>query len=89
MHETNRCRTLKFLVEKLIRAGHLRGYIRDSPPPIAATPIAATPIAAAPIAERIAACSELPFEPRPTINYILGGPTDDQYQSSRQRKKLL
>ena len=26
---------------------------------------------------------------RPTINYILGGPADDQYQSIRQRKKLL
>ena len=33
-HETNRCQTLKFLVEKLIRAGHLRGYIWDSARPI-------------------------------------------------------
>ena len=64
-HETNRCQTLKFLVEKLIQAGHLRGYIRDSP------------------------CSELPSEPRPTINYILGGPADNQYQSNCKRKKLL
>ena len=78
-HETNRCRTLKFLVEKLIRAGQLRGYIRDSP----------HQIEAAPITERIAAHSELPPEPRPTINYILGGPADNQYQSSRKRKKLL
>ena len=70
-HETNRCRTLKFLVEKLIRAGHLRGYIRDSP----------HVVEVAPITERIAA--------RPTINYILGGLADDQYQSSRQKKKLL
>ena len=52
-HETNRCRTLKFLVEKLIRAGHLRGYLWDSP----------HPIEAAPITERIAAHSELSFEP--------------------------
>ena len=66
-------------MEKLIRAGHLRGYIRDSP----------RPIEAALIDERIAARSELPFKARPTINYILGGPADDQYQSSRQRKKLL
>ena len=28
-------------------------------------------------------------EPRPTINYILGGPADDQYQSKRQLKKLV
>ena len=78
-HETNRCRTQKFLVEKLIQADHLRGYIRDSPLSIEATPIT----------ERTAAHSELPSEPRPTINYILGDPTEDQYQSSRQRKKLL
>ena len=55
--------------EKLILAGHLRGYIQDSPRPIEATPIT----------EIITACSELPSEPRPTINYILGGPADDQY----------
>ena len=29
-HETNRCQSLKFLVEKLIRARHLRRYIRES-----------------------------------------------------------
>ena len=78
-HETNRCRTLKFLVEKLIRAGHLRGYIRES----------ARPVETAPVAERITASLELPSEPQPTINYILGGPADDQCQSKRQRKKLL
>ena len=78
-HETNRYRTLKFLVEKLIRAGHLRRYIQEL----------ACPVETAPVAERIAASSELPSEPRPTINYILGGPANDQYQSRRQRKKLL
>ena len=30
-----------------------------------------------------------PPEPRPTINYILGGLADDQYQSKRQQKKLF
>ena len=78
-HETNRCRTLKFLVEKLIQASHLKGYIRDSP----------RPIKVAPIAKRIAARLELPSEPRPTIDYILGGLANDQYQSNHQRKKLL
>ena len=43
----------------------------------------------APTVERIEASSELPFESLPTINYILGGPVDDQYQSKRQRRKLL
>ena len=28
-HETNRCRSLKFLVEKLIKAGHLRRYLKE------------------------------------------------------------
>ena len=28
-------------------------------------------------------------ESRPVINYILGGPFEDHYQSERQQKKLL
>ena len=44
---------------------------------------------AAPAVERIAASIELSPESRPTINYILGGPTDDQYQSKRHKKRLL
>ena len=28
-HETDRCRSLKFMVEKLIKDGHLRRYIRE------------------------------------------------------------
>ena len=32
---------------------------------------------------------ELSPEPRPTINYILGSPIDDQYQSKSQKKRLL
>ena len=78
-HETNLCRTLKFLVEKLIRAGHLRGYIWEP----------ARKAEMIPAIERIAASSKLPSEPRPTINYILGGPADDLYQSKRKRRKLL
>ena len=66
-------------MEKLIRASHLRGYIQEL----------ARPVEIALVAKRIAASSELPSEPRPTINYILGGPVDDQYQSNRQRKKFL
>ena len=78
-HETNRCRGLKFLVEKLIRVGHLRRYIRE--------PVRGAETA--PAVERVIAGVELPSEPRPAINYILGGPTDDQYQSKRQRRKML
>ena len=28
-HETDRCRSLKFLMEKLIKAGHLRRYVKE------------------------------------------------------------
>ena len=33
--------------------------------------------------------AELPPEPWPTINYILGGPADNQYQSKHQKKSML
>ena len=42
-----------------------------------------------PVADRAIAGAEHPSEPRPTINFILGGPADDQYQSKRQRRKML
>ena len=67
------------MVEKLIKAGHLRRYVREM----------VREAEAAPAVERLAANAELPLEPRPTINYIMGGPTDDQYQSKRQKKRLL
>ena len=67
------------MVEKLIRADHLRRYIRET----------VRKAEAAPAVERIIANVELPLEPRLTINYILGGPTDNQYQSKRQKKRLL
>ena len=39
--------------------------------------------------ERITANPAALSEPRPTINYILGGSTDDQYQYKRQQKRLI
>ena len=39
--------------------------------------------------ERIVASVELPPEPQPTINYILGGSIDNQYQSKRKKRRLL
>ena len=55
------------MVERLIRAGHLRRYVRET----------VRGAEAAIVVERIAAKAELPLEPRITINYILGGPVDD------------
>ena len=78
-HETNHCQSLKFLVEKLIRAGHLRRYLRE--PTHGAS--------VAPTADRAIAEIEHAPEPRPTINFILGGPADSQYQSKKQRRRML
>ena len=41
------------------------------------------------MADKIIAGETAPSESKPAINYILGGPSDDQYQSKRQQKKLL
>ena len=78
-HETNQCQGLKFMIERLIRAGHLRRFIREP------TRTAET----APASNRAIVAAEHSLEPKPTINFILGGPVDDQYQSKRQRRKML
>ena len=62
-----------------MRASHLRRYIRET----------VCVAKAAPVVERIAAGAELLLEPRLTINYILGGPADDQYQFKSEKKRLL
>ena len=67
------------MIERLIRAGHLRRLIRE--------PTRTTEIA--PASNRAVVVVEHSSEPRPTINFILGGLVDDQYQSKRQRRKKL
>ena len=78
-HETNRCQSLKFLVKRLIKAKHLRRYIREVD----------HEEESAPIAGKITTGVTAPPKSRPAINYILGGSLDDQYQSKGQQKKLL
>ena len=39
--------------------------------------------------DRVAAGVAVPSKSRPSINYILGGSSDDEYQSKHQHKKLL
>ena len=78
-HETNQCQSLKFVVERLIRVGHLRRFLREP----ARGAVAAT-IAGGAVAE-----IEHSQGPRSTINFILGGPTDNQYQSKKQRRRML
>ena len=78
-HETNHCQSLKFLVEKPIRAEHLRRYLRE--------PI--NGVAAAPTADTVIADTEHASGPRQAINFILGGLVDSQYQSKKKRRKML
>ena len=66
-------------MERLIKAGHLRRYLREVDRRAESRPQT----------DRITADVAILSESRPTINYILGGPSDDQYQSKCQQKKLL
>ena len=66
-------------MEKLIRAGHLRIYIRE--------PI--NGVAAASTANTVIVGTEHASRPLQAINFILGEPADSQYQSKKQRRKML
>ena len=78
-HETEKCQNLKFLVEKLIKVGHLKRYIKEID----------HRVESGQAANKITAGVAAPSESRPSINYKLGGPSDDQYQSKRQKMKLF
>ena len=66
-HETNHFQSLKFLVERLIRAGHLRRYLGEQ----------TRGAIAASIADMAVSDAEHASGARPTINFILGGPADN------------
>ena len=78
-HETNYCQSLKFLVKKLIRARHLRIYIQEP----------TRGVAVAPTVDRVVVDIEHALGPRPAVNFILGVPVNSQYQSKKQRRKML
>ena len=67
------------MVEKLVKAGHLRRYVRELD----------HGVESGQVANRITANVTTQIKSRLTINYILGGPSDDQYQSKHQQNKLL
>ena len=54
------------MVEKLIKVGHLRRYVREVDREVESVPRA----------DKIKVGAVAPSESRPTINYILGGPFD-------------
>ena len=66
-------------MKKLIKAGHLKRYIKEIDQGAESRQVA----------DRITVGTVTLPESRPTINYILGGPSDYQYQSKCQQKKLL
>ena len=66
-------------MERLIKAGHPRRYVREVDHEAQSESIV----------DGITAGVVAPSESRPAINYILGGPFDDHYKSKRKQKKLL
>ena len=76
-HTTKQCMSLHYLVEKLVKAGHLKQYIRSegkgketSQGPVVTTPTTSVAL-------------------RFVINYIHGGPLDEEYRSKRKRQRLF
>ena len=71
------CRSLHYLVERLIKAGHLKQYVRSE----------------ARVGDTSQSCdsrtSRAPVAPRAVINYIHGEPLDEEYDSKRKRQRLL
>ena len=67
------------MVENLIKAGHLRSYIIEID----------HGVESGQTVDRVTTATIAPSESSKAINYILGGPSDDQYQLKHQQKKLL
>ncbi|XP_034678872.1 uncharacterized protein LOC117909080 [Vitis riparia] len=72
-HTMERCRSLHYLVERLLKAGHLKQYfhsdarVRDTP------------------RNRDSGTPRTPIAPKAIINYIHRGPLDEEYNSKRKR----
>ena len=64
---------------KADQSGHLRRYIKEID----------HGVESGQVVDRVTASMVAPSDSRPTINYILGGPCDDQYQSKSEQKKIL
>ena len=76
-YHKERCRSLHYLVERLIKAGHLKQYLR-SEARVRDTPRNSDP-----------RTSKTPIAPKAVINYIHGRPLDEEYNSKRKRQRLL
>ncbi|XP_034680117.1 uncharacterized protein LOC117910172 [Vitis riparia] len=76
-HTTETCRSLQYLVERLIKAGHLRQYLRSD---ARNGDVSRGRDSGAPMA---------PTAPKAVINYINGGPSDEELNSKRKRQRLI
>ncbi|RVW26623.1 Transposon Ty3-I Gag-Pol polyprotein [Vitis vinifera] len=76
-HTTETCRSLQYLVERLIKAGHLKQYLRSD----AGGKITSQ--------HHNPGAPRAPAAPKTVINYINEGPSDEEYDSKRKRQKLL
>nr|CAN68845.1 hypothetical protein VITISV_032037 [Vitis vinifera] len=76
-HTTETCRSLQYLVERLIKAGHLKQYLRSDTGGRDASQ------------HHNSGAPRAPVAPKVVINYINGGPSDEEYDSRRKRQKLL
>ena len=74
---TEVCRSFHYLVERLIRAGHLKQYLRSD---ARGTDASRNPNSGAP---------RVPVAPKAIISYINGGPMDEEYDSKRKKQRLL
>ena len=76
-HTTETCRCLYYLVERLIKAGHLKQYLRSDARGRDAS------------RNHNFEAPKAPAAPKAVINDINGGPSDEEYDSKRKRQKLL
>ena len=76
-HTTETCRCLHYLVERLIKAGHLKQYLRSDARGGDAS------------RNHNSGTPRAPAAPKAVINYITEGPSDEEYDSKRKRRKLL
>ncbi|RVX12418.1 hypothetical protein CK203_011745 [Vitis vinifera] len=76
-HTTETCRSLQYLVERLIKAGHLKQYLRSD---TGGRDVSQHHNSEAPRA---------PVAPKAVINYINGGPSDEEYDSRRSSADLV
>ncbi|RVW94635.1 hypothetical protein CK203_030831 [Vitis vinifera] len=76
-HTTETCRSFQYLVERLIKAGHLKQYLRSDTGGRDASQ------------HHSSGAPKAPTAPKAVINYINGGPSDEEYDSRQKRQKLL